>query len=182
MSNTILVLIIFLVFIALAVVVYIMLKKVEKKKITKNKKAKFDDKPRLKLSLPFLTEKQTKFLAVFQNSLPSEYVAFPKIVMKSLVKPNGGLVVYNEIENEVLDIVVFLKSKMQPVLVVDLIDLSFSEKTLTKLNEFVLKSLKSLNLPVLELTLDHDYEKIELLNLFLDKMDPVSIAALKKTK
>ena len=44
------------------------------------------------------------------------------------------------------------------------------------------ENLKSVNLPILSLSLDHDYEKVELLNLFLDKMDPVSIAQMKKNK
>lgn len=180
MSEGILALLIFLIFVAVAIILYIFIKKAEKKRLAKNKKAKFDDKPRLKLNLPFLSSNEVKFLAVFQNSLPSEYVAFPKIVMNSLVKPDGGLVVFNEIKNDILDVVVFLKSKMQPVLVVDLIDPSKGDKALTKYNEYTEKSLKSLSLPVLNVTLDHDFDKIELLNAFLDKMDPVSIAQLKK--
>ena len=165
-----------------AISAYFVIKHIEKKRLKNNKHAKFDDKPRLKLNLPFLTENETKFLAVFQNSLPSEYVAFPKIAMKSLVKPNGGLVVYNEIENDILDVVVFLKNKMQPVLVVDLIDLTKGDKLLSRLNEFVAKGLKSVNIPILEITLDHDFDRVELMNAFLDKMDPISIAQLKKSK
>lgn len=180
MSEGILALIIFLVFIAIAVVLFIIIKKMEKKRLANNKKAKFDNKPRLKLNLPFLTNNEVRFLAVFQNSLPSEYVAFPKIVMHSLVKPDGGLVVYNEIKDDVLDVVVFLKSKMQPVLIVDLIDPARGDKALTKYNEYTEKSLKSLSLPILNITLDHDFNKVELLNAFLDKMDPISIAQLKK--
>ncbi|MBE5745933.1 MAG: DUF2726 domain-containing protein [Clostridiales bacterium] len=180
MNETILALLILFIFIAIAVVVFIFIKKAEKKRANNNKKAKFDGKPRLKLNLPFLTNNEVKFLAVFQNSLPSEYVAFPKVVMHSLVKPDGGLVVYNEIKDDVLDVVVFLKNKMQPVLVVDLIDPARGDNAATKYNEYTQKSIKSLSLPVLNVTLDHDFDKIELLNAFLDKMDPISIAQLKK--
>jgi len=180
MSESILTLIIFLAFLVLAVVLFFVIKKLEKKRLANHKKVKLDTKPKLKLNLPFLSNNEVKFLSVFQNSLPSDYVAFPKVIMHSLVKPDGSLVVFNEIKDDVLDVVVFLKSKMQPVLVVDLIDPSKGDKSETKYNEFTEKSLKSVNLPLLSLTLDHDYEKIELLNLFLDKMDPVSIAQLKK--
>lgn len=180
MNEGILALIIFLIFVAVAVVLYIFIKKAEKQRIAKNKKVHFDDKPRLKLNLPYLSNNEVKFLAIFQNSLPSEYVAFPKVVMNTLVKPDGGLVVYNEIKDDILDVVVFLKSKMQPVLVVDIIDPSKGDKALTKYSEYTEKSLKSLSLPILSVQLDHDYDKIELLNAFLDKMDPISIAQLKK--
>lgn len=180
MNESILALIIFLIFVVVAVVLFVVVKKLDKKRVSNNKKIKLDAKPRLKLNLPYLTNNEVKFLSVFQNSLPSEYVAFPKVVMTNLVKPDGSLVVFNEIKDDILDIVVFLKSKMQPVLVVDLIDPSRGDKSETKYNEYTVQSLKSVHLPILNLTLDHDYEKIELLNLFLDKMDPVSIAQLKK--
>lgn len=180
MKETILIIILFVIFIAIAVTCYLLIKKYEKRQSKKSVSAKFNDKPRLKLNLPFLSSNEVKFLAVFQNSLPSEYVAFPKVCMKNIVKPDGSLIIYNEIENEQLDIVVFLKTKMQPVMAVDLLDPSKGDRNSTKNNEFVTKSLKSINLPVLTLALDHDYEKLELLNMFLDKMDPVSIAQLKK--
>ncbi len=180
MSETVLAIIILLVFVAVAFVVYFVIKNAEKKRSVKNKKAKFDDKPRLKLNLPFLSQSEVKFLAVFQNSLPSEYVAFPKVVMNTIVKPDGSLVVFNEIEHNILDVVVFLKSKMQPVCVVDLIDPSKGDKSATKFSEYVTKGLNSVKLPVLTITLDHDFERVELLNKFLEVMDPISLAQLKK--
>lgn len=180
MSESLLTLIIFLIFLVIAVILFFIIKKLEKKRLANHKKIKLDAKPKLKLNLPFLSNNEVKFLSVFQNSLPSDYVAFPKVVMHSLVKPDGSLVVFNEIKDDVLDVVVFLKSKMQPVLVVDIIDPARGDKALTKYNEYTEQSLKSVSLPVLNITLDHDYEKIELLNLFLDKMDPVTIAQLKK--
>ncbi len=179
MSEGILALILILVFLAIAVVVYFAIKRLESKRTAKSKKAKFDGKPRLKLNLPFLTNQEVKFLAVFQNSLPSEYVAFPKVVMNQIVKPDGSLVVFNEVEHNILDVVVFLKSKMQPVLVVDLIDPSKGDKTVTQFGDYTQKSLKSVKLPVLSVVLDHDYERVELLNLFLEAMDPVNLAKLK---
>lgn len=181
MSEGLLAFIIFLAFVVIAVACYFVVKSLEKRRAKKNKKAKFDDKPRLKLNLPYLSENEKNFLAVFQNSLPSDYVAFPKVEMKHIVKPNGGLVVYHEVENETLDVVVFLKKVMQPVLVVDILDPSKGEKYASKLNEYVLKSLKSVNLPVLTITLDHQVEKLELLNAFLDKMDPVALAQIQKS-
>ena len=71
---------------------------------------------------------------------------------------------------------------MQPVMVIDLIDPSKGDRAATMFNEYIQKSLKSVSLPILTMVLDHDYDKIELLNAFLDKMDPISIAQLKKSK
>ncbi len=179
MSETLLAVLILLTFVVLACVVYFVIKKMEAKRLAKNKKAKFDDKPRLKLNLPFLSKQEVKFLAVFQNSLPSEYVAFPKVVMSSIVKPDGSLVVYNEIEHNILDVVVFLKTNMQPVMVVDLIDPSKGDKTITQMGEYTKKGLTSVKVPILSITLDHDFEKVELLNKFLETMDPVNLAKIK---
>ncbi len=179
MSETILALIVLLAFVVGAFLIYFVIKNLEKKRASKSKQAKFDGKPRLKLNLPFLSQSETKFLAVFQNSLPSEYVAFPKIVASSIVKPDGSLVVYHEIEHNILDVVVFLKTKMQPVLVVDLIDPSKGDKSITTYNDYIKKGLSSVKLPVLSITLDHDFERVELLNMFLDAMDPVNLSKLK---
>lgn len=181
MSEKILALIIFVVFVVVAFFAYFGIKKIETKKgKEKLRKLTTSASPKLKLKLPYLSKSEVKFLAIFQNSLPSEYVAFPRVQMRDIVKPDGSLVIFQEIEHEVLDVVVFLKSKMQPVLVVDLYDPSKGEKSLEKYNEFTEKSLKSVGLPVLTMRLDHDFDKVELLNAFLDKMDPVSIAQLKK--
>ncbi len=180
MNDTFLALIILAIFIAAAIVVYFLIKKHEKTRNLRNKKAKFDDKPRLKLNLPFLSPSEVKFLAVFQNSLPSEYVAFPKVVMNQIVKPNGSLVVYNEVSNNMLDVVVFLKTKMQPVLVVDLIDPTKGDRVEEKLSEWTIKSLKSVKIPVMNVVLDHDFERVELLNSFLEHLDPVELAKLSK--
>ena len=180
MNESILAIIILVGFVVLSVVLYLVIRRLEKRRVAKNKKAKFDYKPKLKLNLPFLTGNEVKFLSIFQNSLPSEYVAFPKVVMHSLVKPDGSLNVFNEIKDDMLDVVVFLKNKMQPVMVVDIIDPMRGDKHETKYNEYTEKSLNSVGLPILNIVLDHDYEKIELLNLFLDKMDPVYLAELKK--
>ena len=179
MNETVLALIVLLSFIVGAFLLYFIIKNLEKKRISKSKQAKFDGKPRLKLNLPFLTSSETKFLAVFQNSLPSEYVAFPKVVASSIVKPDGSLVVFHEIEHNILDVVVFLKSKMQPVLVVDLIDPSRGDKSITTYSDYIKKGLSSVKLPILSITLDHDFEKVELLNLFLEAMDPFNLAKLK---
>lgn len=173
--------IVLIIFIAVAIFAFFAIKKVEEKRgKSKAKKLTTSASPKLKIKLPYLSKSEVKFLAVFQNSLPSEYVAFPRVQMSDIVKPDGSLIIFQEIQHEVLDVVVFLKTKMQPVLIVDLYDPSKGEKALEKYNEFTEKALKSVGLPVLTVTLDHDFEKVELLNAFLDKMDPVSIAQLKK--
>lgn len=179
MNETVLALIVLFAFIIMAFIIYFVIKNLEKKRISKSKQAKFDGKPRLKLNLPFLTSNETKFLAVFQNSLPSEYVAFPKVVASSIVKPDGSLVVFHEIEHNILDVVVFLKTKMQPVLVVDLIDPARGDKSITEYSEYTKKGLSSVKLPILSVCLDHDFERVELLNMFLEAMDPVNLAKLK---
>lgn len=169
---------ILLIFVAIAVVCYIVIKHFEKKRINNKKLIKSDQKPRLKLNVPFLNKDEVKFLAAFQNALPSDYVAFPKVLMSDIVKPDGSMVVYNEIKNSKIDVCVFLKKNMQPVMVIDLIS---GDSFLAGLSEYIQKSLKSVNIPILAIHTSNEYDKIDLLNQFLDKLDPVYMAQLRKS-
>lgn len=168
---------ILIIFVIVAVVSYFLIKHLEKKRLKNKKIIKSDQKPRLKLSVPFLTKEEVKFLSAFQNSLPSDYVAFPKVLLSDIVKPDGSMVVFNEIKNSQVDLCVFMKKNMQPVMVVDLIS---GDSILAGLSEYIVKSLKSVNVPILTIHTSNEYDKIGLLNQFLDKLDPVYMAELRK--
>lgn len=168
---------ILIIFVVVAVASYFLIKHFEKKRINGKKQIKSDQKPRLKLSVPFLTKEEVKFLSAFQNALPSDYVAFPKVLLSDIVKPDGSMVVYNEIKNSQVDLCVFMKKNMQPVMVIDLIS---GDSILAGLSEYIVKSLKSVNVPILTIHTANEYDKIDLLNQFLDKLDPVYMAQLRK--
>ena len=168
---------ILIIFIVVAIIVYIAIKTFEKKRLAKIKHIDPNVKPKLKLNIPYLNSAEVNFLASFQNSIPSEYVAFPKVPMSEIVKPDGSMVIFNEVKDIPVDVCVFMKKNMQPVLVIDLVS---SDSALLTMNEYVVKSLKSVNIPVLKIKTKEQYEKIELLEQFLEKLDPISIAQLKK--
>lgn len=168
---------ILIIFVVIAVACYFLIKHFEKKRLKNKKMIKTDQKPRLKLNVPFLTKEEVKFLSAFQNALPSDYVAFPKVLLSDIVKPDGSMVVFNEIKNSQVDLCVFMKKNMQPVMVVDLIS---GDSFLAGLSEYIVKSLKSVNVPILSIHTTNEYDKLDLLNQFLDKLDPVYMAQLRK--
>lgn len=168
---------IILIFILIAVATYIVIKHFEKKRLNNKKVIKNDQKPRLKLKIPFLNKEEVRFLSAFQNALPSDYVAFPKVLLSDIVKPDGSMVIFNEIKNSQVDLCVFMKKNMQPVMVVDLIS---GDSFLAGLSEYIQKSLKSVNIPILSIHTANEYDKVDLLNQFLDKLDPIYMAQLRK--
>ena len=70
MSETLLTLIIFFIFLAIAITLFIVIKRFEKRRLDNRKKIKLDAKPKLKLNLPFLSNNEVKFLSIFQLRIP----------------------------------------------------------------------------------------------------------------
>ena len=177
--------IVFGVLILIAVLIFVIMTK-GKKKALKSKKQKnisdVDTKKSMALKIPFLNGPESNFLRNFQSILPDEYVVYPKISMEKLVVPYNNKEFYDIVKYKKLDFVVFLKRNMQPVVVIDLHDRTGVQKSIEEDDKFLAAALRNVGLPVVDYEVRQEYEPAELLGKFLDALDPIAIANLKKNK
>lgn len=169
-------------FVVSAVFVYVYLKRKINGNINKKVNVNNLSATGLSLNIPYLQKKEIYFLEVFSSVLPKEYVVLPRIGVDNLVKPFGNLLLYNHIRSKYVDMAVFLKKNMQPVVVIDLVDAGTGDSLIEEQDDGITKALKSVQIPVLSIAVKSEYDKGELLSIFLDVLDPVAIAELKKSK
>lgn len=169
-------------FIALAVFLYIIIKR----KVNNNYKtaidySKIDGKSQLVRHVPFMWPKEVEFYDMLKETIPKSFVIVPKVCVSKVVKPYGSLVLFNAIKDKFVDYVIIKKSNMEPVVVIDCFYPAITDKTIKELDESVKVALKSVNIPILKMEiLDEPYDKDKVLKTFLDALDPVTLAQMKK--
>jgi len=167
-------------FLAIAYIISGSLKKKMAHSQSQSKGAKFEGQVKVNLHKPYLPAERFRFYNALQRALPLEYVAFPNVGVDNIVKPAGDLIAYNAISGKYVDYVIFKKVDMSPVAVIDLIDESLSLTSVMKQDPAITKTLKAINIPVLEFYVEEKYNEKEILARFLDSQDPYTIAMLKK--
>lgn len=173
-------------FIIFSIIIVLIIKKPKRYKKGKRPSThtgvEIDYSKSMALKIPFLNGMENNFLYNFQKVLPDEYVVYPKINMKSLINPYNNINFYNAVSNRVLDFVVFLRKNMQPVVVIDIHDRTGVQKSIEEDDKNLFMALKNVNLPIVEFEVRQDYVPAELLSRFLDALDPLAIANLKKNR
>lgn len=124
--------------------------------------------PQVKLKENFCTEKEMVFLYALHKALPRECISFPNVGVSKLIEPKGNLVDYKLVMDKYIDICVFLRNGMKPILVIDLFEPSPASQQLKKFDDNVLAVLKEVKIPVLHKQVQSEYNieelKIEVLN------------------
>lgn len=180
--NLLIGIILFLCLVALAVYLFISVRKhMNSNYKTAVDYTKIDGKSQLVRHVPFMWPKEVEFYDTFKSVLPKEYILIPKVCVSKIVKPHGSLVLYNAIKDKFVDYVVIKKNNMEPVVVINCFYPAITDKSIKELDEVVKVALKSVNIPVLKYEiLDGKYDKEQLLKTFLDALDPVALAELRK--
>lgn len=156
------------------------------KKVTNNASkvdwSKFSAKGQLKKHTPILWPKELEFYYMFRSVLPKEFMIVPKLGIDEIVKPNGGnLLLFNAVKEEHVDFCVVKVTNMEPVAVLDTYYPSITDSTMQELPVAVRKALESVSIPVIKYEiLDVPYNKEFVLKTFLDAVDPVTLAQLRK--
>lgn len=115
-----------------------------------------------------------KELAVYEyiaSFLPNEYIIFPKVELSLLIKPTNTKHAYNEIKGKVVDFVIFEKANMNPVLVLDCYDTTYSNGMLEELEPFVVKVLQKAKLELLTIHIKNQLNKDEIQKSILEKLE-----------
>lgn len=168
--------------IALAVFLFIIIKKqVDNNYKTAVDYSKIDGKSQLVRHVPFMWPKEVEFYDMIKGVIPKDFIIIPKVCVSKIVKPHGSLVLFNAIKDKFVDYVVIKKSNMEPIMVIDCFYPAITDKTIKELDKATTIALNSVNIPVLRYEiLDLPYDRDAVLKTFLDALDPVVLAELRK--
>ena len=135
----------------------------------------------LKKHTPLLWPKELEFYEMFKSVVPKDFLIIPKLGVDEIVKPNGNLLLFNAVKSEHVDFCVVKLSNMEPIMVIDTYYPSIADSTIQELPTPVLKALESVNIPVVKYEiLDIPYDKDAILKQFLDAINPITLAQLRK--
>ena len=115
-SDALTALIILGVGIVIAIVAYILLKKHN----FGGSKSGAPGKLEVELKKEYVSGEEMKLVEYIHKALPKEFIAFPRVGVDQIVNPTKNRVAYNSIMSKYLDICVFYRKTMEPVLVIDI--------------------------------------------------------------
>ncbi|MBE5758252.1 MAG: DUF2726 domain-containing protein [Clostridiales bacterium] len=175
--DTILPIIIIFVIIALGILIY----KITNKKFDKPIiELRTHSTPLVSLKNSFCTEDEMRFLEAVHKSLPREFIAFPRVGVTTLIEPKGNLADYKAVWNKYVDICIFLRKDMKPILVVDLIHPSPVQQQMKKQDENVTNILKAVKIPLISKQIEYTYNIDDLRVELLNAMSNSTVAYLKE--
>lgn len=162
---------------AIGIVIYIYLRK--KFGMVKNLNENIT-KVDVKLNKDYCTEAEMKFLENLHRAMPKDFIAFPRVGVDQLVSPNKDKNAYNAIMSKYLDVVVFTRKDMTPVLVIDLVQKSSVQSMqLDELDSNVLKVLKAVKINVVKIFIEPTYDLDKLKEQVLNNLPDKVITNLK---
>ena len=175
--GTILPLLILIVAIVIAIFLYKKLKKKFDKPLDTT--IKQNSTPLVKLKSNYCTEDEMKFLDVLHKALPREFISFPHVGVSKIIEPKGNLTDYKSVQDKFVDICVFLRKDMKPILVIDLFLPSPTAQQLKKFDDNVSNVLKVAKIPVLHKQISKTYNLDEILAEVLNQLDATLVTQLK---
>lgn len=170
-----------LLILVLGIVLAVVINKFVQKKFNKpiNATLQRNNTPQVKLKKNFCTEKEMVFLNALHKALPRECISFPQVGVAKLIEPKGNLIDYKLVMEKYVDICVFLRKGMTPILVIDLYEPSPVAQQLKKFDDNVLAVLKEVKIPVLHKQIENEYNIEDLKIEVLQAMNNTTVAYLK---
>ncbi|MBQ2864461.1 MAG: DUF2726 domain-containing protein [Clostridia bacterium] len=127
----------------------------------------------------YLKPEEVSFLKSLTKVLPAEFVAYPKVGVDNLVQPKNDKVLYNTILSQYIDVCVFLRTTMEPILAIDLFSASPVEQQMKKLHPNVIKAMQTVKIPLIQYQISEEYNLIELRTKVIEAMPSKMVAMLK---
>ena len=163
----------------IAIVVYIALKK--RGLPDKNIALKVGkSKPEVELNKCYITAEEMKILEYVHKALSKDFIAFPRVGVNQIVSPTKNLVAYNSILSKYLDICVFYRKTMEPLLVIDLQWDNEIKQQFKVMDNIVVAVLNAVKLKVVPIKVEPAYDIAELRKKLLSALPDKMIAMLKK--
>lgn len=138
-----------------------------------------DSNPQVKLRNSYCTEEEMVFLEAVHKALPREFIAFPNVGVSKLVEPKNNLIDYKSVLAKYVDVCIFLRKDMKPILVIDLYQPSPIAQQLKQFDDNVNNVLKAVKIPVLHKQIKQHYDLDDLRIELLSNIDSKTVASLK---
>lgn len=134
----------------------------------------------LELNKNYLTNEEMKVLEYVHKAMPKDFIAFPRVGVSQLVSPTKNMVAFNSISNKFVDICVFYRKTMEPVLIVDLVWDNAVKQQFKVMDENVKNALNKVKLKIVGLKIEPAYDVEELRKKLLSALPDKMVAQLKK--
>ena len=135
--------------------------------------------PEVTLRKKYCSEKEMKFLEALHKALPRDFICFPNVGITKLIEPKNNLNDYNLVLNKYVDICVFLRKGMTPVLAIDLYEQSPAAQQLKKFDNNITDILNVVKIPILHKQIEENYPIEDLRIELLQAMNGTTVAYLK---
>ena len=167
--------------IVLTLIIAVYLYKALRKKFNKplDTKIKANSKAQVSLKSNYCTEDEMRFLEALHRALPRECISFPRVGVSKLIDPKGSMNDYKSVLDQYVDVVVFQRKDMKPILVIDLYHASPAAQQLKKFDENVITVLKAVKLPIMKVQIAPTYDTNQLLVDVLNHLDTTTIAMIR---
>lgn len=127
----------------------------------------------------YCTETEMKFLEALHKAMPRELIAFPYVGVDNIVLPKNDKNFYNKILSKYVDVCIFYRRTMQPILAIDLFNSNPIKQALKKMDSDVYDALKAVNIPIVEIKLVENYDINILRKNIFDCLPPKIFALIK---
>ena len=173
-SDGVVALIILGVGIGIAIISYILLKK-----HNFGSKTSAPGKLEVELKKEYVSGEEMKLVEYIHKALPKEFIAFPKVGVDQVVNPTKNKVAYNSIMSKYLDICVFYRKTMEPVLVIDIMWNNEAKQQFAEMDPNVIAVLKAIKLKVVKVKIEPAYDITALKQTLLSALPDKLVAMLK---
>ena len=160
-----------------AIITYFSIKKHSFGGNSKGGKAK--GKLEVELKKEFVSSEEMKLLEYIHKALPKDFIAFPRVGVDQIVSPKKNLVAYNSILSKYVDICVFLRKTMEPVLVIDILWDNEAKQQFHNMDINVVDVLNAVKLKVVKVKVEPAYDIPSLKKALLTSLPDKVIAMLK---
>jgi hypothetical protein len=134
----------------------------------------------VKLNKEYISKKELNFLNSLYKALPAEFIAFPKVSLANLLVPGNDKVAYHLVEHLFVDVCIFVKDTMEPMMVVDLVENEASTLTFKEMLPIIRKTLSAVKIPVLSVKIQPTYDILKLRKDLISQMPDQVIVLLKQ--
>ena len=144
-----------------------------------SKKNKKKGSLEVELKKEFVSNEEMKLLEYVHKALPKDFIAFPRVGVDQIVSPTKNLVAYNSIMSKYVDICVFLRKTMEPLLVIDILWDNEAKQQFRDMDMNVLDVLNAVKLKVVKIKVEPAYDIPNLRKTLLNALPDKTIAMLK---
>lgn len=131
------------------------------------------------LNKTYMTKKELVFYKSVLSCLPIDFICFPKVAVAKLITPKQTKVLYNTILSDYVDVVIFLRDTMEPVVAVDLYDKTNPEQ-LAGLPANIKTAFSNAKLPFIQVEVQDEYSIDDLRKKIITAMPAKIMADLKE--